>query len=98
MAERPQDFVEFDWDENNLGKLAKHLVSQDEVEDVLANPLAVLDDPSHSLLERRLRAVGRTEQGRWVFVAFTLREREGAVLVRPISARYMHAKEIARYA
>jgi uncharacterized DUF497 family protein len=31
-----------------------------------------------------------------MLVAFTLRRRFGA-LIRPITARYMHAKEIARY-
>jgi hypothetical protein len=98
VDERSQDYVRFDWDVGNLTKLAKHLISREEVEEALENPIAVLDDPSHSLLERRLRTVGRTRQGRWVFVAFTLRERDGGVLVRPISARYMHAKEIALYA
>lgn len=32
-----------------------------------------------------------------VFVAFTLRVRAGHRWIRPISARYMHAKEIPHY-
>jgi uncharacterized DUF497 family protein len=31
------------------------------------------------------------------FVVFTLRRRGDAVLIRPISARYMHKKEIKAY-
>jgi uncharacterized DUF497 family protein len=98
VADQPFDFDAVDWDDGNLAKLEKHLISKEEVEEALESVLAVVDDPSHSLLERRLRAVGRTQTGRWVFVALTVRERDGAVLVRPISARYMHAREIARYA
>jgi uncharacterized DUF497 family protein len=32
-----------------------------------------------------------------MFVAFTIRIRDGKQFVRPISARYMHAKEIEGY-
>jgi uncharacterized protein len=32
-----------------------------------------------------------------MFVAFTFRERDGATFIRPISARYMHKKEIEAY-
>jgi hypothetical protein len=35
--------------------------------------------------------------GRPLFVAFTLRTRDNRQLIRPISARFMHAKEIAAY-
>jgi uncharacterized protein len=44
--------------------------------------------------ETRFRAVGMTEEGRSVFVVFTFRDRDGHRLIRPISARYMHKKEI----
>jgi hypothetical protein len=52
---------------------------------------------SPSLAEERLRAVGKTSQDRYVFLVFTIREREGERLIRPISARYMHGKEVAHY-
>ena len=42
-------------------------------------------------------AVGRTSAGRPVFVAFTLRTKNRHRLIRPVTARYMHAKEIAAY-
>lgn len=53
----------------------------------------VAPDPAHSLSERRFIAIGRCPAGRPVFVAFCFRGER----VRPISARYMHAREIARY-
>ncbi len=54
-------------------------------------------DPVHSLSENRMRAVGRGSSGRFIFVVFTIRERSGQHLIRPISARYMHPKEVRRY-
>lgn len=42
-------------------------------------------------------AVGRTSAGRPVFVAFTLRTKNRRRYIRPVMARYMHAKEIAAY-
>ena len=32
-----------------------------------------------------------------MFIAFTLRKLDGTTLIRPVSARYMHRKEVARY-
>lgn len=57
----------------------------------------VYDDPDHSEQERRLRAIGPTSAGRYMLVAFTVREQHGRTLIRPISARYMHGKEIQHY-
>jgi uncharacterized DUF497 family protein len=59
--------------------------------------VAVLPDNAHSATERRLCAVGWTDVGRAVFVVFTLRQRGSEVLIRPISARYMHEKEVKAY-
>ena len=50
-----------------------------------------------SVTEQRFITVGRTEQGRPLFVAFVIREVAGRVLMRPVSARYMHEKEAKRY-
>ncbi len=55
----------------------------------------VVDDPSPA--EKRLRTAGKAPSGRHVFVAFTFREKEGKTYIRPISARYMHRKEIESY-
>jgi uncharacterized DUF497 family protein len=35
--------------------------------------------------------------GRFAFVAFTVRRKGGRKYIRPISARYMHRKEIEAY-
>jgi hypothetical protein len=93
--ERPP--TEFDWDEGNREKCRKHGVSLAEIEALLAGDPRVAPDRRHSHGEERFIAVGRTTQGRPIFVAFTVRERLGIRLVRPISARYMHRKEIEGY-
>jgi uncharacterized protein len=88
----------FDWDAGNGLKCQKHGLSIAQIEHVVsrAETLIVHDD-KNSTSESRFVAVGRTAEGRFAFVAFTLRVREGQLLVRPISARYMHEKEVARY-
>lgn len=85
----------FDWDEGNWPKCGKHGVSQAEIEQVLMGTPAVLADPHHG--EPRMRAIGKTAGGRYVFLVFVLRERQGQTLLRPISARFMHLKEIQHY-
>ena len=90
-------FDGFDWDAGNRDKCAKHGVSVGEIEATLSGSPIFAPDAAHSGAERRYIAAGRTPEGRAVFVAFTLRERDGAVLLRPVSARFMHAKEAARY-
>lgn len=35
--------------------------------------------------------------GRHLLIAFTYREVDGVQLIRPISARFMHAKEVSHY-
>jgi uncharacterized DUF497 family protein len=52
---------------------------------------------AHSQSEDRFIAIGHDLDGRAVFVGFTFRERDGRRLIRPITARYMHAKEASRY-
>lgn len=47
--------------------------------------------------EPRMRAIGQTAAGRYVFLVFMLREVNGLTLLRPISARQMHRKEVDRY-
>jgi len=88
----------FDWDDGNRRKNAeKHDVTQGEAEQVFFNrPLLILDDAGHSASEPRYWALGRSDEGRHLFVVFTIR-RDGAKL-RVISARDMHRKERARYA
>lgn len=87
----------FDWDAGNREKCQKHGVSIAEIEAVLRGDPEIAPAPRRSFVEERFIAVGRTPRGRAVFIAFTLRIRDGVRLVRPISARYMHAREIRGY-
>jgi uncharacterized protein len=84
---------DFDGDDGNTAKCAKHGVARIEVESVFHLDPDISPDPLHSLSEDRFIAIGRNLAGRNVFVAFCLRDGK----VRPISARYMHMKEVRRY-
>jgi uncharacterized DUF497 family protein len=90
-------FDGFDWDKGNYAKCKKHGVSVEEVESLFFGAPLVGPDDKHSVVEQRFRAVGRTAKGRDLFVVFTLRRRGDDILLRPISARYMHEKEVEAY-
>jgi uncharacterized DUF497 family protein len=90
-------FAGFDWDEGNRAKCQKHGVSIAEIESVFQTPVIVVPDQGHSAQERRFRAIGKAASGRHVFVVFTVRADAAGDLVRPISARYMHGKEVNTY-
>ena len=90
--------VSFDWDDGNLDKCRKHGLTIAEIEHVLAHSETyIVPTRKSSVYEPRFIAVGRTGGGRYAFVAFTPREKDGQKIWRPISARYMHRKEIAKY-
>lgn len=57
----------------------------------------VMPDIHHSHAEDRYIAYGSSSKGRPMFVAFTFRIRDDEILIRPISARYMHEKEAKEY-
>ena len=86
----------FDWDAGNWPKCGKHGVSQAEIE-ALFGAARIAPDWAHTHREPRYIAVGRNAWGRPMFVAFAFRHQEGRLLIRPISARYMHAREARRY-
>ena len=85
----------FEWDEGNQGKnWEKHEVTDAECEEIFFNdPLIAGADPAHSKGERRYYALGRTDTGRALFVAFAIRKR----LIRVISARDMTRAELRKY-
>jgi hypothetical protein len=87
----------FDWDEANRTKCEGHGVAVATIEALFRQPLAIVPDPAHSRIETRFKAIGQSASGRYVLMVFTLRERANALLIRPISARYMHQKEIRHY-
>lgn len=83
--------VGFDWDENNSEKnWIAHQVVWTEAEEIFFNePLIVASDPLHSALEVRFFALGQTDAGRLLFLAFTVRQH----MIRVISARDMSRRE-----
>lgn len=85
----------FEWDQANIEKnWLKHKVSPIECEQIFFNkPLLVVEDLKHSQRERRYYALGHTDNGRLLFVAFTIREN----LIRVISTRDMSRKERKKY-
>ncbi|MEI7669619.1 MAG: BrnT family toxin [Pseudomonadota bacterium] len=88
----------FEWDEGNSTKCCKHGLSVAEIENFLRqDDNNIVADFKHSRQqEQRLIAAGKLGK-RFIFVGFTLRSKEGGILIRPISARYMREKEAKRY-
>jgi len=91
MTNDLEQFTGFQWDEGNIDKnLLKHQVQNWECEQIFFNePLIILDDPKHSLSEKRWAGFGQTDAGRRLTIIFTKREK----LLRVISARDMNRKE-----
>ena len=85
------EFVGFQWDRGNLHKnQQKHGVLHWECEQVFFNdPILQYEDKSHSAQEKRIYVLGRTDDERKLFIAFTTRNN----LIRIISARDMSQKE-----
>ena len=72
----------------------KHKVSDGEAEQVFFNaPLIAAKDVLHSKGGTRFYALGQTDAGRRLFIAFTIRKK----LIRIISAREMTRREQRRY-
>lgn len=88
MINEFEQFTGFQWDEGNIDKnLLKHQIQNWECEQIFFNePLIILDDPKHSLSEKRWAAFGQTDAGRLLTIIFTKREK----LLRVISARGMN--------
>ena len=72
-------------------------LSARDIESIFQGPVSVFPDPEHSGEEERFIGIGKTEKHRNVFVVFKLRRKDDVVLIRPISARFMHKKEIHYY-
>ena len=82
--------IDFDWDENNESKIVKkHGVNRQEAEQVFLNFNILMPDQSHSDVELRYGLFGQTDQGKILFIVFTLRK----LRVRIISARSANKKE-----
>jgi uncharacterized protein len=89
--------VGFDWDHGNWPKCGKHGLDRAEIESCFLRTITVAPDPYPIELEERFNAVGINGDGRKLFIVFTIRQSQRGNLIRPISARYMHEKEVSRY-
>ena len=86
--------MQFDWDSGNTAKCAKHGLTRAEIEYALSHQARFAADPDHSVAEQRFIAISQTAELRPVFVVFCWRDGK----LRPISARYMHRREVLRHA
>ena len=82
----------FDWDEKNRAKCQKHGLSIAQIEALFAHSPRIAPDPKHSADEDRLIAVGRTNTGRPVFVAFTIQVKNSRRFIRPVNGS-IHARK-----
>jgi uncharacterized protein len=87
----------FEWDRGNRDKCQKHGVTIAAIESVFLGAVAVFPDPAHSNVEERFKAIGRAGDKRSVLIVFILRRRGNDLFIRPLSARYMHKKEVDHY-
>lgn len=83
---------EFEWDEGNYFKIvSKHGILPKEVEAAFDDsgivPLGEQYEPI--VFETRLGVLGKTKEGKLLFICFTFREEK----VRPISARNANLRE-----
>lgn len=82
--------VGFEWDTGNWKKSElKHGISAVEAEEALLAGALCQVDSHHSEDEQRYVALGETNEGRLLFVSFTVRKNR----IRIISARPMSRKE-----
>jgi uncharacterized protein len=90
-----EDCIGFERDEGNIHKnWLRHRVTPEEAEDIFFNhPFVSSQDRSHSVREKRFRALGITTQGRRLFLVFTVRRSH----IRVVSARDMSRKEIKEF-
>jgi len=85
----------FSWDKGNIDKsYLKHGITQSESEEIfLDENLKTVEDIKHSGKETRSIALGKTFDGKVLFVVYTLRTDK----IRIISARKANKKERVAY-
>lgn len=84
----------FEWDEANIGHIAKHNVLPEEAEEVFFDENNVQDeDVEHSTNEKRYLIIGKTKEGRLLYQIFTVRVKK----IRVISSRDINKKEVQLY-
>ena len=87
--------LHFEWDaEKAAANVEKHGVGFEEATTVFGDPLGrIVDDPRHSIGEKRFVLMGRSDQDRLLAVMYTERRE----VVRIISARGVTRRERKDY-
>jgi uncharacterized DUF497 family protein len=88
--------LSFEWDKGNINKnLKKHKVTNQEAEEAFKNkPVFIFKDEEHSTLrEGKYGLFGRTNRGRQLSIAFTIRKDK----IRIVMARDISKKERRAY-
>jgi uncharacterized DUF497 family protein len=81
--------MQFEWDDANEDHIAEHGVAAEEVEEAFADPRRRDSRAYNTATERRGAVLGRTADGRLLFVVYTLRRGR----VRVVTARDATAAE-----
>lgn len=84
--------VEFEWDDDNIGHLARHDITRDEVEELFDGPIAGQRGGTDA--PNRFRVLGRTAAGRYLLIIY---ERRGRGVIRPFTGRDMRPHERQQY-
>lgn len=94
MARILESFEGFEWDEGNSNKnWYGHRITDVECEEVFFNLPITVGQHKRQGDEPRYSALGRTDSGKRLYVAFTIRNKR----IRVISAREMNRREVRRY-
>lgn len=86
--------IKFEWDKGNKDKnFKKHGATNEEAEEVFFNDPLIFEDLKHSIVEKRYDCLGKSKNGKKLFISFTIRKDK----VRLISFRSMSKKERINY-
>ena len=87
-----EDILGFDWDIHNVSHIDRHDVSPVEIEDLFTQPHVII--PANDAAgEHRWKLFGRTRDGRYLTVVFTVRNKH----LRTVTAYTMNQRERGIY-
>jgi uncharacterized DUF497 family protein len=90
------EILEFEWDAGNEQKnwITHHVSAEEAEEAFFAEERLVLEDKPHSTKhEARFILIGKSKQGRMLFIVYTIRKEK----IRIISSRDTDKKEVLLY-
>ena len=87
----------FDWDTGDLLKILNRGIIPQLIDEFFLREQLLSPDYKHSASEERFIAVGKSYNGRYMLVSYTMRVKNNLNLIRVVTARCMHKKEIIFY-